>query len=162
MVRVRRVQDIVNVEVSSHEVALLTTLAEIAAQHVADDDRDDPVVRRLLPDAYADDVSASREYAELMNDDLRKQKLDALQAMVTEAAGSSDEGVELSIEQAEGWLQALNDVRLVIGTKLDVTEDWVEQAEALDEDDPRLAMYAAYDWASLLQELLVREVSAAG
>jgi len=68
------------------------------------------------------------------------------------------EDVVLDAEQAQAWLRALNDVRLALGTRLDITEEWYEQAAELDRDDPRFPMYAAYDWLTMLQEQLVRAV----
>jgi hypothetical protein len=61
-------------------------------------------------------------------------------------------------EQAQAWLRALNDVRLALGTRLDITEDWYEEAVELDPRDPRTAMFAAYDWLTMLQDSLIRTV----
>ena len=67
-------------------------------------------------------------------------------------------GTEHPLNDAEvqAWLGALNDLRLALGTRLDVTEDWHEQAAELDEDDPSLVLFSVYDWLSVLQELLLR------
>ena len=62
----------------------------------------------------------------------------------------------LTSDEAQAWLGALNDLRLALGTRLDVTEDWHAQAAALDPDDPALVLFSVYDWLSMLQELLVR------
>ncbi len=56
------------------------------------------------------------------------------------------------------WLGALNDLRLALGTRLGVEEDWAEQLAALDDGDPRALLLAVYDWLSWLQETLVRSL----
>jgi len=61
----------------------------------------------------------------------------------------------LDLEQAQAWLQALNDTRLVLGQRLGVTEDLDELIESLSEDDPRLGLLWVYDRLTYLQESLV-------
>ena len=113
---------------------------------------DDPVLLRLLPDAYGDPEQAA-EFRRLTDSELRTGKTAAIDRVLADLA---EERIELDLEEGIGlWLQALNDVRLVLGTRLDVTEEWVETVEALPPDDPRLPLYAFYDWLSVLQETLV-------
>jgi len=113
---------------------------------------DDPVLLRLLPDAYGDPEQAA-EFRRLTDSELRTGKTAAIDRVLADLA---EERIELDLEESVGlWLQALNDVRLVLGTRLDVTEEWVETVEALPPDDPRLPLYAFYDWLSVLQETLV-------
>jgi hypothetical protein len=64
--------------------------------------------------------------------------------------------VTLTSEQAEAWLRALNDTRLVLGERLGVTEDWDEVVASLVEDDPRLPLFWVYDRLTYLQETLVQ------
>jgi Domain of unknown function (DUF2017) len=108
---------------------------------------DDPALRRLFPPAY-DDAELEQEYRELTRGQLtsgREQALELLEATV--------DNTGLSREEADSWLRALNDVRLVLGTELDVTEDldW----DALDHDDPRLPGLSLYAYVSWVQEQLV-------
>lgn len=63
----------------------------------------------------------------------------------------------LSSEEAESWLTVLNDLRLVLGTRLDVTE---EMDFDLDPDDPRTPQLAVYAYLSWLQEQLVEAIAA--
>jgi hypothetical protein len=113
-----------------------------------DDDLDDGALRRLFPPAYADDADAEREYRELVHGGLVDGKRQAL--VVVEATLARD---RLSDEEAEAWLTALNDVRLVLGTLLDVTED--TYAMALDEGNARDRELAVFAYLSWLQEQLV-------
>ena len=66
---------------------------------------------------------------------------------------------QLSAAEAEAWLRALTDLRLVLGTRLDVREDTF--AEGLDLNDPRAPELAVYGYLSWLQEALVEAVSSA-
>ena len=50
----------------------------------------------------------------------------------------------------------MNDVRLALGTRLDITEESYERMDELDWDDPRYPMFSMYDWLTFLQESLVR------
>jgi len=63
----------------------------------------------------------------------------------------------LTGEQAQAWLTALNDLRLVLGTRLGVTDDSL--LEGLTENHPRAAELALYAYLSWLQEQLVEALS---
>ena len=69
-----------------------------------------------------------------------------------------DDRHSLSKEQAESWLTALNDLRLVLGTRLGVTEEMF--LEAVDPRDPRAPEMALYVYLSWLQEQLVEALEA--
>ncbi|MGH3926660.1 MAG: DUF2017 domain-containing protein, partial [Pseudonocardiaceae bacterium] len=64
--------------------------------------------------------------------------------------------VRLSEEQAQAWLAALNDLRLALGTLLDITEDMPDE---LPFDDPRAAHLGVYHWLTWVQESLFQAVS---
>lgn len=102
---------------------------------------DDPMVRRLFPTAYNVDAERDREYQQLVRDELLERRLAAL-ATVEETL----EHDELSEPELSGWLTALNDLRLVLGTRLDVSEDPVE----LDLDDPDAPVFAVYEYLGFL------------
>ncbi|RFU42883.1 DUF2017 domain-containing protein [Actinomadura logoneensis] len=138
---------------------------------------DDPVLARLFPDAYRDDGEAAgefRRYTEMGLRDGKREAAGIVLATLADAFGGGLPGggraegrsggrgrsgeVELTTEQAQAWLRSLNDVRLALGTRLDISEEWYEEAERLDPSDPRMPMYAAYDWLTMLQESLVRAV----
>jgi hypothetical protein len=111
-------------------------------------DTEDPSLRRLHPPAYQDDPEREREYRRLVHDDLVRQRLQALEVMEsTIDAGSLDE------EQMTAWLGALNDLRLVLGTRLEVTEEMYE--EGIPDQDPRAASFALYQYLGWLEEQIV-------
>ena len=117
---------------------------------------DDPAVRRLLPDAYADET-LSGEFRRLMDGELRQLKTDALDELRAAVEGDAGSGVKLRLapQQAEQWLQALTDIRLVLGSRLDVTEDIEDRWAQLGPDDPLAPLLAAYEWLGWLQESVV-------
>lgn len=120
---------------------------------------DDPSLRRLFPPAYADDDEADGEFRRLMRDELLDGKLAALR-VVEETAGAE----RLTGEQLEAWLGALESLRLVLGTQLDVTEE--TYADDLDPSDPLAPALALYGYLSWLQEeavaALTDELGSAG
>jgi Domain of unknown function (DUF2017) len=119
---------------------------------------DDPVLARLLPDAYTGDAEAAGDFRRYTERDLRSGKVAAactVLATLPEGGGR----VELSTDDAQAWLRALNDVRLALGVRLSITEDFEERMAQLDPDDPRSAYFWVYDWLSYLQGTLVRALS---
>ncbi|WP_328594691.1 DUF2017 domain-containing protein [Actinomadura macrotermitis] len=119
---------------------------------------EDPVLARLFPDAYREDGAAAGEFRRYTEMGLREGKREAADVVLDTLKGASDTGVETVLDQAQAqaWLKALNDVRLALGTRLDIGEDWYDEVGELDPGDPRMPMYAAYDWLTMVQESLVR------
>jgi hypothetical protein len=118
------------------------------------DQPDDPALRRLFPPAYAEDPEHEVEYRRLMGEELREKHLAAL-ALLEETAGAD----QLTEEQAAGWLSALNELRLVLGTRLDVSEEML--ADDVDPSDPDAPALALYGYLSWLEEQLVEVLSSA-
>jgi Domain of unknown function (DUF2017) len=112
----------------------------------------DPDLRRLFPPAYTDDDDANDEYRRLMREELLEGKLAALE-IVEQTAGAD----HLTGEQLEGWLGALESLRLFLGTQLDVSEE--TYAQELDPDDPSTLALALYGYLSWLQEEAVEALS---
>ncbi|HEY1822474.1 MAG TPA: DUF2017 domain-containing protein [Trebonia sp.] len=118
----------------------------------------DPVLARLLPDAYQDDPEAAGEFRKYTESSLREAKKYFAQT-VLETIPPKGGRVKLNADQARDWLRALNDVRLMFGVRLEVTEDFEEQLATLDPKDPRLAAYEVYGWLGAVQESLVRAIT---
>ena len=133
----------------------LDDLARLLGQPGPATPPDDPVLARLLPDAYADDAEAAGDFRRFTEQELRNGKAAAARtvlATLPEGGGR----VRLSEEEAQVWLRALNDVRLALGVRLSITEDFEARAADLDPADPRSAYMWIYDWLTFLQETLVR------
>jgi uncharacterized protein DUF2017 len=115
----------------------------------------DPALARLFPDGYVDDPEASADFRRYTEPGLRSAKVTSLETAL-ETLGEEPHKVVLSPEQAQAWLSALNDTRLVLGQRLKVTEDLEAMVESLQDDDPRLALLWVYDRLTYLQESLVQ------
>ena len=115
----------------------------------------DPALARLFPDGYTDDPEASADFRRYTETGLRDAKRAAARTALATIGGPGQRQV-LNIEQAQAWLRALNDTRLVLGQRLGVTEDFDELIASIEEDDPRLGMFWVYDRLTYLQESLVR------
>jgi Domain of unknown function (DUF2017) len=118
----------------------------------------DPVLARLLPDAYQDDPEAAGEFRKYTESSLREAKKYFAQALL-ETLPPHHGRVRLTADQARDWLRALNDVRLMFGVRLEVTEDFEEQVASLDPEDPRVAAFQVYGWLGEVQESLVRAIA---
>jgi hypothetical protein len=140
----------VELRLSRDERSLLGGLvAELRA--LLDGAPGDPSLRRLFPPAY-DEAEDERAYRDLMGGEL----LDGRRAALDVVAQTVDRE-QLDAEEADAWLRALNDLRLVLGTRLDVQEDTF--AEELRRDDPRAPALAVYGYLSWMQEELIGALS---
>jgi len=119
---------------------------------------EDPVLARLLPDGYRDDPDSAGEFRKYTEPALRSAKYQAAQEMLDTLP---DEGgrIQLTADQALSWLKALNDVRLALGVRLGVTEEFEEQWSRLKPDDPQWTAYEVYAWLGAVQESLVQAMN---
>jgi len=114
----------------------------------------DPVLARLLPDAYQDDDEAAGEFRKYTESSLREAKKYFAQTLL-ETLPPEGGKVRLTADQARDWLRALNDIRLMFGVRLEVTEEFEDQLASLDPKDPRLPAFEVYGWLGMVQESLV-------
>jgi hypothetical protein len=148
--RIRRTrQGDFEVRLPEVERALLGTLVGALRAALDGDVGAEPALRRLFPPAYVDpdDQEAEAEYQALMQDELlasRRAALDVLEATATR--DRLDEGELLS------WMTALNQLRLVLGTRLDVSED---DPPFPDPDDPTAALHEVYHYLGVLLEAVL-------
>ena len=119
---------------------------------------DDPALARLFPDAYADDAEASADFRRYTEQGLRERKRAGLQTAL-DSLGETPHRIELDQDQAYAWLGAINDIRLVLGERLDVSEEIDEVLADLADDDPRLPLFWVYDRLSWLQDTLVEALA---
>jgi len=137
--------DEVRLRLDVHERLLLSDLLDELERLL--DDPDDPELRRLFPPAHADRAD-DEQYRSLVRDQLVSGRSKALATVRRTLVAET-----LEIDQAEQWLRALNDMRLVLGTRWDVTEQL--DYGKLDLDEPRGRELAVYGYLSWLQEQLV-------
>jgi hypothetical protein len=108
----------------------------------------DPLLARLFPDALPGDAEGAEAYRSLVHDDLLGARLNAIDLL---EAGLEHDPIVLDEEQLGTWMRTVNELRLVLGTRLDVSEE--DELGRLDSSDAPL--YGAYAWLGVLLEDLV-------
>jgi len=144
----KRDGDRTTILLGEEERALLVDLAEQFRSVLAADN--DPDLRRLYPAAYADDAERDADYASLVHDDLLGTHLDAVDGLIRSATAGS-----INDEDLAAWMQVLNGLRLLLGTRLDVSEEDEFEPEAADA--PTRALLA---WLGLVLEEAVESAAA--
>ena len=142
-----------DIRISGRERDVLATLPETLRAVVTSADAGDPVARRLYPSAYLDDEEASREFDEVVHDDLLERRMAAIATF--ERTVRADHVTE---DELIDWLAALNDVRLVLGVRLAVTEESTGADFAGDEETE--TAFELYRYLSYLEEHVVEALSA--
>jgi hypothetical protein len=144
----------VRLTLSAAERDLLAGLArELDARLAGDADAGADDLRRLFPPAYAERPEDEAEYRRLVHDELLDGRRKALGVFT-----ASLDGETLTEEELVAWLSTLNDLRLVLGTRLDVQEETL--LHGVDPHDPRARELAVYGYLSWLQEQAVEAASA--
>ncbi|MDW4572805.1 DUF2017 family protein [Microbacterium sp. M3] len=146
---------------AAHLSGLVGQFSELIDESAPQDD--DPALARLAPPAYHDDEAAAEEFRALTRSDLlERRSADAavVLASLHEAAQISDDPddpalrelveIRLQPEQARAWLRTLAAVRLVLATRLGITE-----VDDHDSEDPR---FGIYDWLGFRLDGLVAAV----
>jgi hypothetical protein len=130
--------------------AVLVTMAEQLAPDLSPHD---PMARRLFPPAYTadDDQGAEREYRTLVDGALVNHHQKAY-AVVAETADAET----LDDAELNAWLSAVGSMRLVLGTRLDVSEDMLPP----EPDDPAAPEYALFELLGQLQYLIIEVLAA--
>ncbi|MFC5664718.1 DUF2017 domain-containing protein [Kitasatospora misakiensis] len=129
----------------------------------------DPALARLFPDAYGDPAEpadarsreAAGEFRRYTEPDLRTRKReDALQVVRTlDGLGGEGGTVKLDTAGCLHWLGALNDLRLTLGVRLEVTEEDEQGLYDLPDADDRKPLVMAYLWLGALQESLLEAMA---
>ncbi len=116
---------------------------------------EDPRVRRLYPAAYTDDAEKEEEYRRLTHEELKSGRL-----ATVEAVEATLDAEVLSEEELTSWMQAVNSLRLVLGTMLDITDD--DQELSFDPSDPDAHTQALYGYlGGLLDEIVDAQLEGA-
>jgi hypothetical protein len=125
--------------------AVLVTMSEQLAPTIGPDE---PMTRRLFPPAYAGDdlQGAEAEYRNLVDNALVNHHREAFTVMAETAQADI-----LTESELNAWMSAIGSLRLVLGTRLDVSEDMV----APDPGDPMAPEYALYELLGQLQYLMI-------
>lgn len=110
---------------------------------------DDPSLQRLHPPAYVEDPDRDVAYQILAGDELRTRRRETI-----DAVRASLLRTELTEDELWSWLQALNALRLVVGTRLDITDD-DHRHPRLDPDDPDAPLWEVYDFTTQVQYFVI-------
>jgi hypothetical protein len=102
-----------------------------------------PATARLFPVVHPDDAEREAEYQRLMRDELVTSRLAGIESVIKVLEGSAKK-VTLSEEQLTSFMQAVNGVRLVLGTILDVSED--DDVVQIEDHVPEYQLYAYLSW----------------
>lgn len=112
----------------------------------------DPATARLFPSAYLEDAESDRDFRRLTQDDLISGRRQAL-----ETFGKGIDSKVLAEDEVLAWLRAINDIRLLLGTRIGITDD--DAGWDFDPHDPRAPALGVYHYLGALQEELVEAVS---
>jgi uncharacterized protein DUF2017 len=151
---VRRPDGAFDIDIPADQRAVLRDLPDQLRRLLAEGEPDtDAALRRLFPSADPDDPEHAAEFDRLVREDLLSSRAAAIDAM--ERTLDAD---RLSEDDLVGWLGVLNDLRLVLGTRLDVTEETTPDDFAAE--DPRAHAYALYAYLTYLEDEIVQALSA--
>jgi hypothetical protein len=119
---------------------------------------EDPVLKRLFPDAYPNDPAASADFRRFTERDLKAMKVAearvVLNRLATTELGARD--LKIPSDEVEIWLRTLTNVRLAVATRLGIKDAAdADELASLPDDDPRSYMVSVYDWLGFAQETLV-------
>jgi hypothetical protein len=141
------------VRIPARERDVLASLPEMLRSLLLGGDADDPAMKRLFPRAFLDDEEAATEFDEVVHDDLLEQRLAAIDTV--ERTLQAD---RLTEDELVAWLAAVNDLRLVLGVRLAVTEE--SKPGDFDGDPETERAFGLYAYLSYLEEDVVRALSA--
>lgn len=188
MKRFQRKRGMITTQLSGYEVELLGSLVEQLVELVSDGEpaefgptaesvdpferlvrdlgvdpdepevSDDPVLKRLFPNAYPHDAQASSDFRRYTERDLKTKKVADAQVVLA-ALASTELGAQvlrIPPAEADAWLRTLTSVRLAVAARLDITDsESAERLVELPDDDPRTFMVSVYDWLGFAQETLL-------
>lgn len=153
--------DLIHLRMARIEAAQLLQLVEDFRNLIGGRDRSDPAVARLTPDAYPEDPSASQTFSDATRDDLLDRRavdaevvrtalipLGTDIGMLAGAQAAAEHDIPLRADDLESWIRTLAALRLVVATRLDITDE-----DSQDADDPR---YGIYDWLGYRLEVIVQ------
>lgn len=118
---------------------------------------EDPVLRRLLPNAYAD-AESSAEFRKYTENSLRtaKQKhLFYLRQQLLSAVEKELVKADIQVTDPSAWAIAINDLRLALAVRLDIEQSSYEKYELMPSSDPQKPLFAVYFWLGGLQERMI-------
>ncbi|HEY2814495.1 MAG TPA: DUF2017 family protein [Acidimicrobiales bacterium] len=146
---VRRTRDgSFQMRLTDDERDLVANLASQLRELLVSEEQDG--LERLYPPAYANDEERDAEYQSMVHDELLEKRLASVDVVEQTATATS-----LTEEEVTAWMGAINDLRLVLGTRLDLSEE----TNGFPLDDPRAPAYAVYQYLTHLLAEIVHALS---
>jgi len=108
----------------------------------------DENLKRLFPTAYHQDPKHDEEYQRLMRDDLLASRLQSLGVATSVLSREAPDNITpLTSQELDEFSRSINNLRLVIGTVLDIDESDIDvDLDENDPDDQRLVLYGYLGW----------------
>jgi hypothetical protein len=118
---------------------------------------EDPVLHRLLPNAYADPESAAefRKYTESSLRLVKQTHLMYLREQLVFPVDHELPKADIAVTDPTQWLIAINDLRLALAVRLGVNTDSFDEYEKMKDSDPQKPLFAVYFWLGSIQESLI-------
>ena len=118
---------------------------------------EDPVLRRLLPDAYVDPESAAefRKYTESSLRLVKQTHLMYLREQLVFPVDHELPKADIAVTDPTQWLIAINDLRLALAVRLDIKTDSFAEYEKMKDSDRQKPLFAVYFWLGSIQESLI-------
>lgn len=126
-------------------------LAELIVQLRSLLTTDSPALARLFPPPYGDDRERNEGYAALAGAELVERRLAGL-----DTVEASLDAEVLTEDELATWMRSINDVRLVLGTILDITD---EDRTPPAPDDDSAPLFATYEYLGYLLEHIIAALS---
>ena len=135
-------------------------LAQLLAMPSEIETPEDPVLLRLLPNAYSD-PEASLDFRRFTEPALRGSKQRNLRLIREQLTILVDENHGGVIENIDGdiWLKGLNDLRIALSIRLNIDEKSFEKYELMPDEDSQKSLFAVYFWLGWLQENLLSAIT---
>ena len=127
---------------------LLGQLRQLLTGEVPDDDR----LTRLFPNAYLNDPEAEKEYQGFMRADLVSSRIASIGIVEDSLYDDAVDAAKLN-----AWMAAINDVRLVLGTLLEVSED--DDHTSLEDTHPNFGGFMLYDQLTFVLGEIIEALS---
>ena len=118
---------------------------------------EDPVLRRLLPNAYVDPESAAefRKYTESSLRLVKQTHLMYLREQLVFPVDHELPKADIAVTDPTQWLIAINDLRLALAVRLGINTDSFDEYESMKDDNPQKSLFAVYFWLGGIQESLI-------
>lgn len=133
----------------------------------SDRDLDDPAVARLTPNPYPEDAESALEFRAGTRGDLLDRRAADAEAVAAAVASLNDEidsmseesmhadrELRIPVDDVDAWLRTLTALRLVIATRLGISNE--------EHHDPEDARFGVYDWLGYRLELLIEAAEEQG